>query len=88
MLFRQGRECEKVNRFLAKYLLDRTYSLNLAAAVVPKTDSYMEDYEAINNRMREIKASMPLNMPMGAMPFMAADSITGSPLARKDTDGN
>lgn len=88
VLFRQGRECEKVNRFLAKYLLDQTYSLNLAVAVVPKTDSYMEDYEAINNRMREIKASMPLNMPMGAMPFMAADSITGLPLTRKDTDGN
>ena len=52
VLFRQGRKCEKVNRFLAKYLLDRTYSLNLAVAVVPKTDSYMEDYEAINNMMR------------------------------------
>ena len=88
VLFRHGRECEKVNRFLAKYLLDRTYSLNLAVAVVPKTDSYMEDYEAINNRLREIKASMPLNMPVGAMPFMAADSITGLPLTKKDVDGN
>ena len=88
VLFRHGRECEKVNRFLAKYLLDRTYSLNLAVAVVPKTDSYMEDYEAINNRLREIKASMPLNMPVGAMPFMAADSITGLPLTKKDVDDN
>ena len=88
VLFRHGRECEKVNRFLAKYLLDRTYSLNLAVAVVPKTDSYMGDYEAINNRLREIKASMPLNMPVGAMPFMAADSITGLPLTKKDVDGN
>ena len=48
----------------------------------------MEDYEAINNRLREIKASMPLNMPVGAMPFMAADSITGAPLTKKDVDGN
>ena len=88
VLFRHGKECEKVNHFLAKYLLDRTYSLNLAVAVVPKTDSYMEDYEAINNRLREIKASMPLNMPVGAMPFMAADSITGAPLTKKDVNGN
>ena len=88
VLFRHGSECMKVNRFLAKYLLDRTYSLNLAVAVVPRTDSYENDYEAINNRMREIKASMPLNMPMGAMPFMAADSITGTPLTRKEKDGN
>lgn len=88
VLFRHGSECEKVNRFLAKYLLDKTYSLNLAVAVVPRTESYENDYDAINNRMREIKASMPLNMPMGAMPFMAADSITGAPLTRKERDGN
>lgn len=88
VLFRHGSECKKVNHFLAKYLLDRTYSLNLAVAVVPKTDSYENDYGAINDKMREIKASMPLNMPMGALPFMAADSITGAPLTRKERDGN
>ena len=55
VLFRHGSECKKVNHFLAKYLLDRTYSLNLAVAVVPKTDSYENDYGAINDKMREIK---------------------------------
>ena len=88
VLFRHGRECEKVNRFLAKYLLDRTYSLNLAVAVVSKTEDYKKDYDAINNKMREIKASMPLSMPVGAMPFMAVDTITGYPLTSKDTKGN
>ena len=88
VLFRHGSECAKVNRFLAKYLLDRTYSLNLAVAVVKRTESYADDYESINNRLREIKASMPLNMPIGALPFMAADSITGAPLTHKDRDGN
>ena len=88
VLFRHGSECAKVNRFLAKYLLDRTYSLNLAVAVVKRTESYADDYDLINNRLREIKASMPLNMPIGALPFMAADSITGAPLTHKDRDGN
>ena len=88
VLFRHGRECEKVNRFLAKYLLDRTYSLNLAVAVVSKTEDYKKDYDAINNKMREIKESMPLSMPVGAMPFMAVDTITGYPLTSKDTKGN
>ena len=88
VLFRHGRECEKVNRFLAKYLLDRTYSLNLAVAVVSKTEDYKKDYDAINNKMREIKASMPLSMPVGAMSFMAVDTITGYPLTSKDTKGN
>lgn len=40
VLFRKGAECEHVNRFLAKYLLEKTYSLNLAVAVIEKTDSY------------------------------------------------
>lgn len=86
VLFRHGNECQKVNRFLAKYLLERTYSLNLAVAVVPKTEDYSKDYESINNEMRRIKARMPLNMPVGAMPFMAADSITGYPLTSKEKD--
>lgn len=86
VLFRRGSECQNVNHFLAKYLLEHTYSLNLAAAIVPKTEDYSRDYEAINNEMRRIKARMPLNMPVGAMPFMAADSITGYPLTNKKED--
>ena len=74
VLFRKGSVCSKVNRFLAKYILEKTYSLNLAVAVVARTDSYKHDYEAINDEMRNIKACMPLNMPVGAMPFMEADT--------------
>ena len=62
--------------------MEKTYSLNLAIAVIEKTDSYENDYKAINDRMREIKASMPLNQPVGAMPFMAVDSITGYPITK------
>lgn len=86
VLFRTGKICEKVNRFLGKYLLEKTYSLNLAIAVIEKTDSYEDDYKAINDEMRDIKASMPLNQPVGAMPFMAVDSITGYPIT-KSKDG-
>ena len=82
VLFRTREICKKVNRYLGKYLLKETYSLNLAIAVIEKTDSYENDYKAINDRMREIKASMPLNQPVGAMPFMAVDSITGDPITK------
>ncbi len=84
VLFRKGAECQKVNRFLAKYVLEQTYSLNLAVAVVEKTDSYKKDYEAINIRLREIKAGMPATQPMGALPFMAADAVTGYPITEYD----
>ena len=43
VLFRTGKICEKVNRFLGKYLLEKTYSLNLAIAVIEKTDYYEDD---------------------------------------------
>ena len=59
VLFRRGEECRNVNRFLAKYVLERTYSLNLAVAVVKKTNAYDHDYAEINEEMRRIKAFMP-----------------------------
>ena len=50
VLFRKGSECQKVNQFLGKYILDATYSLNLSIAVIEKTDSYNADYNKINPR--------------------------------------
>ena len=85
-VFRTGEICSRVNRFLAKYLMDATYSLNLAVAVVEKTDSYAADYEAINTEMRNIKAYMPSTQPVGALPFMEADSITGYPVSYRQGD--
>lgn len=84
VLFRTGKICSQVNRFLAKYVMEKTYSLNLAVAVVEKTVSYADDYVAINQEMRKIKAYMPLTQPVGALPFMEADSITGYPISTKD----
>ena len=89
VLFRTGEICSEVNKFLAKYVLNATYSLNLAVAVVKKTESYADDYNAINEEMRNIKAYMPLTQPVGAMPFMEADSITGYPITcREKVDKN
>lgn len=84
VLFRKGSICEEINKSLARYVLRKTYSLNLAVAVVEKTDSYKKDYEDINEEMRRIKAHMPLSQPMGALPFMAVDTITGYPLTTEE----
>lgn len=84
VLFRTGTICQDVNRYLSKYVLEKTYSLNLAIAVIEKTASYKNDYEKINEEMRHIKAYMPLTQPMGALPFMAADSIMGYPLTYQE----
>jgi len=82
--FRSGAICAEVNRFLGKYILSYTYSLNLAVAVVENTGDYKKDYSALHARMREIKALMPETKPTGAFPFMEVDSVTGYPLAKYD----
>ncbi len=87
VLFRTGKICSRVNKFLAKYVMEKTYSLNLAVAVVEKTASYAEDYIAINQKMREVKAYMPMTRLTGALPFMEVDSITGFPISVKDKKG-
>ena len=88
VLYRKGAICQRVNRFLAKYILDTTYSLNLAVAVVEKSNSYADDYQNINLEMQRIKAEMSLAQPMGALPFMAVDSITGYPISVYDSKEN
>lgn len=86
VLFREREICKKVNRFLGKYVLKNTYSLNLSVAVVEKTESYEDDYKNINKEMRKIKSYMPLTQPLGALPFMMADSITGYPITHIEKD--
>lgn len=91
VLFRTGKMAHEVNKKLAKYVLDHTYSLNLAVAMVKKSDNYAENYKKINEEMRHVKGRMPEVKPVGAMPFMAVDSITGYPLSKiekiKNEDG-
>lgn len=84
VLYRTGELCKKVNRAFAKYILEHTYSLNLAVAVVEKTSNYINDYENIHKKLREIKARMPEVKPVGAMPFMSTDTLTGFPLSKKE----
>lgn len=84
VLFRKGSECQRVTRFLGCYLLENTYSLKLVAAAVEKTEDYREDYRQIHEEMRHIKAGMPFSMPMGALPFMEADPVTGYPLTHRE----
>ena len=84
VLYRNKDICTKLNRGLSKYILEHTYSLNLAVAVIDKTDNYNDDYKKINEKMLDIKSKMPQTKPMGAFPFMAIDHSTGYPLSSFD----
>lgn len=80
VLFRDRAVCQEVNRFLGKYVLEKTYSLNVAIAVCEKTESFTNDYKNIDDEMEKIKKKMSNAMPVGALPFMERDSITGFPI--------
>lgn len=82
VLFRNEEECIGANKYLSKYVLEKTYSLQLAVAFVEKTESYKDDYQKLNQKLSAIKMRMNDSKPLGLQPFMASDSLTGFPLAK------
>lgn len=87
ILYRSREECREVNRAMAKYILDKTYSLQLAVSVTEMTGDYYKDYREVSRRMGDVKASMPLSMPVGALPIVKVDEVTGYPLTTYDRAG-
>lgn len=93
VLYQTGLICEQVNRQMSKAILENTYSLQLAIAVVEahingntKGFTYKDDYEKLREKMDEVKAKMPLTRTIGALPIAKIDSVTGFPLVVHDTD--
>lgn len=75
-----------VNRKMARYVLDHTYSLQMAVAMVEKTESYADDYRSVQNEMTRIKASMPYSGCLGAVPVVAMDDMSGFPYSMNDKE--
>lgn len=71
----------QINRIMAKYVLERTYSLQLAVAMVKKTESYAEDYKNVFSEMIAVKENMIVSQPLGALPIMKTEIKTGYPTA-------
>ena len=86
ILYREKELCLAVNRYMSKYVLEHTYSLQLAVAVIEKSENYYVDYKRLNQEMTRIKQSMPMTKYVGALPVTQSDAITGYPLT-KGKDG-
>ena len=76
----------RVNKRMAKYVIDKTYSLQLATAIVDKTDNYQKDFRNIRLEMDRIKENMVVSKPIGAMPVMQVEKKTGYPLTKEWKD--
>lgn len=71
----------RVNKRMAKYVMENTYSLQLAAAVVPQTDNYAKDFQKLNEEMIRVKDEMIASKPIGAFPLDKVERKTGYPVA-------
>lgn len=85
VLFKSKALCQKVNRKMSKYVLDHTYSLQLAISMTEKTDSYKNDYRRLNEAMVKTKAQMSDTRPLGTLPVMKMELKTGYPLEKEMT---
>ena len=76
-----GRELAvEISKKMARYTMDKTYSLQLATAIVDKTDNYNNDYRNLNAEMVKTKDRMIVSKPMDAIPVMEVERKTGFPV--------
>lgn len=73
----------KISKRMSRYIIDHTYSLQLATAFVEKSDNYSKDYRNLNEQMIKVKEKMCDSKPLGALPIMDIEIKTGFPLSEK-----
>lgn len=83
VLFANAELCKKVTCLMSKYVLDKTYSLQLAVAKVEVTGNYAADYQNLHKNLITVKANSKPSRPVAAMPFMQVETNTGYPLTDK-----
>lgn len=72
--------CININKKMSRYVLENTYSLQLAIAYVDRSSNYRCDYDKVQNEMFKIKSNMKEARPLGALPIMRVEGLSGFPL--------
>lgn len=84
VLYRDRLLCVEINQIMAFYILEKTYSLQLAVAIVEKTEHYSYDYKKLHQEMNRIKADMPVSGVLGTLPVMQMEIKTGYPMVSEE----
>ena len=71
--------CVAINKKMSKYIIENTYSLQLATTYVEVTGDYEKDYDKLREEMNKVKANMSGAKPLGALPIMKTEIKTGYP---------
>jgi len=77
VLFDTGREASIINRELSVWVQQNTYSLQLAIAVIARSDRYDTDYANLQKEMTRVKAQMVRTGLLGALPIVERETFTG-----------
>lgn len=81
--YRKETVYDRVNRLFAQRLLVESYTLTVAtASVETEFEDYVADREQLENRLDEAKAGMLRLPPMGALPVVEQEALTGLPVTR------
>lgn len=72
--------CIEINKAMSMYVLEKTYSLQLAVAYVDKTDDYSHDYNELYKELAIVKANMEESKPLNILPIMEIEKKTGNPI--------
>lgn len=79
VIFKNKNLCAKINKYMSRYVIENTYSLQLAVACIKVTQNYSEDYKNIFEEMNKVKSDMAFSKPLGALPVMEIELKTGLP---------
>lgn len=86
--YRDRELCVEINKYMSKYIIEKTYSLQLAVAMTECTGDYRKDYENIFREMNQVKERMIVSRPLGALPIMKTDVKTGYAIPYDADDGD
>lgn len=75
--------CVDMNKSMSMYVLEHTYSLQLAVAYVEKTDNYSHDYNELYKELAIVKSNMEESKPLSLLPIMENEKKTGNPISDK-----
>lgn len=78
-LFRNSEVSQEINRLMARYVLETSYSLQLAVAEVGVSGDFSDDFSNLTRKMSQMKNSSPVSHMTGALPIMQTEEGTGFP---------
>ena len=86
MLYRTGRPCSEVSKAFSRYILEHTYSLQVAVAAVAKTENMDNDINQLYLKLDRIKNTEAFSHPLGTLPIIKKEKTSGAPVIGTDKD--